>query len=126
MGLDISRWDEVKSTIHVSLNDLKAAPSAITPDCLIDTFVDDAAKSVEPDPPQRPHIRLQQRQRRMRKRAVRRPPRQAPSTTIEMKYFLSSSLSQASSGVVVVVVTPETVTTKGMVDTRASGLCSVA
>ena len=43
-------------SLTVSLNDLKAAPSAMTPDCLIDTFVDDAEKSVEPDPPHRPHI----------------------------------------------------------------------
>ena len=42
--------------LTVSLNDLKAAPSAMTPDCLIDTFVDDAEKSVEPDPPHWPHI----------------------------------------------------------------------
>ena len=46
----------LRELITVSLNDLKAAPSAITPDCLIDTFVDDAAKSVEPDPPHMPHI----------------------------------------------------------------------
>jgi len=113
----------------VSLNDLKAAPSAITPDCLIDTFVEVAEKSVEPEPPHMPHIRLQQRHRRMRTRAVRRPPRQAPSTTIEMKYF--SSLSQLVVGVVsgapvLVGGTPDTVTIKGMVVIRASGLCSVA
>ena len=42
--------------LTVSLKDLKAAPSAMTPDCLIDTFVDDAEKSVEPDPPHWPHI----------------------------------------------------------------------
>ena len=40
----------------MSLNDLKAAPSAITPDCLIDTFVEVAEKSVEPEPPHMPHI----------------------------------------------------------------------
>lgn len=73
--------------------------------------------------------RLQQRHRRMRTRAVRRPPRQAPSTTIEMKYF--SSLSQLVVGVVsgapvLVGGTPDTVTIKGMVVIRASGLCSVA
>ena len=120
----------------------------------------------------------------MRTRAVSRPPRQAPSTTIERKYFFSRSLSQdppgsslvavvvsctpvvvsgipvvvsgtsvvvpgtpvvvsgnpvVVSGTVVVVSgnpvvvgtpmvvgTPDTVTIKGMVDTRASGLCSVA
>ena len=93
----------------------------------------------------------------MRTRAVSRPPRQAPSTTIERKYFFSRSLSQdppgssllpvvvsgipvvvsgipvvvsgnpvVVSGTPVVVGTPDTVTIKGMVDTRASGLCSVA
>ena len=60
-------------------------------------------------------------------RAVRQPPRQAPSTTIEMKYFLSRSLSQDPPGSTVVISgTPDTFTLKGMVDTRASGLCSVA
>ena len=152
--------------LTVSLNDLKAAPSAITPDCLIDTVVDDAEKSVEPDPPHRPHILgkadeqsyasdrfqtylkftnlLQMKQMRMRKRAVRRPPRMAPSTTMDMKYFFSRSLLQSpwSSVVVevspvvvlvlvvvvvlVVVWTPETVTIRGMVDIKASGLFSVA
>ena len=136
--------------LTVSLKDLKAAPSAITPECLIDTLVDVAEKSVEPEPPQVPHVlekkqdeeclsnflknhshRLQQRQRRMRMRAVRRPPRQAPSTTMEMKYFFSFS-SQAPRGsslveaVVVVVGTPDTVTIRGMVVVSASGLSSVA
>ena len=46
----------LRDLLTVSLNDLKAAPSVITPDCLIDTFVDGAAKSVEPDPPHMPHI----------------------------------------------------------------------
>ena len=46
----------LRDLLTVSLNDLKAAPSVITPDCLIDTFVAGAAKSVEPDPPHMPHI----------------------------------------------------------------------
>ena len=71
----------------------------------------------------------------MRMRAVRRPPRQAPRTTMEMKYFFSfssqaprgSSLVEGSSlGVVGMSGTPDTVTIRGMVVVRASGLSSVA
>ena len=39
-----------RKTLTVSLKDLKAAPSAITPDCLVEIFVEVAVKSDDPEP----------------------------------------------------------------------------
>ena len=100
-------------------------------------------KSEEPEPVQEQHLSLagvregvdleQQHQSSRSRMAVSRPPRQAPSTSIEMKYFLSRSESQGSpSSGADVVVAPvsgsagQTSTTTGMVAERASGRSSRA